>query len=90
MTDDKARAASVTNTLGTASGPHFTRRDEIGGLDHDERHILECLGVAVLGVWSSLPRDTQRAIFEYAAAQQAYDPAELRRQIAQFLHDHNE
>ena len=45
---------------------------------------------AIVGVWSSLPRDTQRAIFEYAGPQQAYDPAELRRQIAQFLHDHNE
>ncbi len=90
MAGDESRAARMSNQGAAASSPHFTRRDEIGGLDQDERHVLECLGAAVVGVWSSLPRNTQRAIFEYAAAQQAYDPAELRRQIAQFLHDHND
>jgi hypothetical protein len=78
MTDDAPRT------------PWISSREGIGGLAEDERHVLECLGAAVVGVWSNLPRNTQRAIFEYAAAQELHDPAELRRQIAQFLHDHNE
>jgi hypothetical protein len=51
------------------SATHFTRRDEISVLEQEERHILKCLGAAVVGVWSHLPRNPQRAIFEYAAAQ---------------------
>lgn len=89
MAGEEDRMASGEIGGGAASGRDIPRRQEIGDLGADERHILECLGAAVVGVWTGLPRDTQRAIFEYAAAQKAYDPAELRRQIAQFLHDRN-
>jgi hypothetical protein len=72
------------------TGQTLQPRAEIGGLAAEERHILECLGAAVVSVWSGLPRTTQRAIFEYAAAQEAIDTTALRKQIAQFLHERNE
>jgi hypothetical protein len=65
-------------------------RAEIGDLAAEERHVLEFLGAAVASVWSSLPRSTQCAIFEYPAAQDAIDTAAFRKQVAQFLHDHHE
>ena len=79
MADNDARLAAHT----------LHPRAEIGDLA-EERHILECLGAAVVSVWGSLPRSEQRAIFEYAAARQALDAAALRKQIAQSLHDHRE
>lgn len=72
------------------AGRTLQPRAEIGDLAAEERHILECLGAAVVSIWGSLPRGEQRAIFEYAAAQQALDTMRLRKQIAQFLHDHHE
>jgi hypothetical protein len=71
-------------------GAQLPTRQEISDLDEHERHILECLGAAVVGVWTDLPTPVQRAIFEYAAAQQPYDTAQLRVQLARFLHDHKE
>ena len=43
-----------------------------------ERHILECLGAAVVIEWSDLPTDVQRAIFGHASASdQACETTEL-------------
>lgn len=58
------------------------------GLAHNERRLLECLGVAVVGLWRELPTAVQRALFQYAVRDQASDAAELKAQIARFLHDH--
>ena len=58
------------------------------GLAHNERRVLECLGAAVVGLWRELPTAVQRALFQYAAREQASDAAELKAQIARFLHDH--
>ncbi len=63
-------------------------RCDVGDLPDTERHILECLGAALVGEWSNLPADTQRTIFQRATAGSAYNPAELRARIARFLHDH--
>lgn len=71
-------------------GAQLPPRQEIRDLGERERHILECLGAAVVGVWNKLPTPVQRSIFEYAAAQKSYDAAQLRGQIARFLHDHKE
>ena len=71
------------------SDRRFSPSMELGSLAEEERRLLQCLGAAVVGVWESLPRDVQRALFEQAAAQPSYDTAELRRLIAVFLHDHN-
>jgi hypothetical protein len=94
MEDEKTRAAAsgpadASDPSQHGSGMPLHRREEIRELGEHERHMLECLGAAVVSVWNDLPRSTQRAIFESAAAQQAYDTVMLRRQIACFLHDHN-
>ena len=91
-TSATAKAAAETATSidrwDDEGGAQFPSRKEIGELGERERHILECLGAAVVGVWSTLPTSVQRAVFEYAAAQRSYDTAELRVQIARFLHAH--
>jgi hypothetical protein len=84
-----ARVDSLGDVQG-GRGAGLLPRQEIRDLDPRERHILECLGAAVVSTWSDLPRSVQRAIFEHAAAQQAYDTASLRKQLACFLHDHND
>jgi hypothetical protein len=71
------------------AGRTLQPRAEIGDLAAEERHILECLGAAVVSVRGSPPRSEQRAIFECAAAQ-APDTTTLRKQIAQFLNGHHE
>ena len=44
-----------------------------------ERHVLECLGAAVVLEWNDLPTNVQRAIFRHASAVNgAYDPTQLR------------
>lgn len=61
----------------------------IDKLAASERHILECLGAAVVLEWNRLSTDVQRAIFRHASTSgEAYDPAELKVRIARFLHDH--
>ena len=60
-------------------------------LSQEERHILQCLGAAVIAVWTELPTEVQRALFIHAAA--SGDPrqsADLREQIARFLHTHKD
>jgi len=56
-----------------------------------ERHVLECLGAAVVIAWNDLPTDVQRAMFKQAAAvNESLDPALLKARIARFLHDHKD
>ena len=60
-------------------------------LSKEERHILQCLGAAVIATWTELPTEIQKAIFVHAAA--SGDPrnsADLREQIARFLHNHKD
>lgn len=64
---------------------------EPDALAEAERQILKCLGAAVVLEWNHLSRDVQRALFLRAAAvDEAYDPAELKTQIARFLHNHKD
>ena len=56
--------------------------------DEDEA-ILGRLGIAVIDLWSELPQDLQRRLFEAAAAGSPKMPlGERRQRIATFLHDH--
>src|SRR5512143_1132869 len=58
-------------------------------LIQEEEHILQCLGAAVLMQWNNLPTEVQRELFANAAS--LSDPlptAELKAQIARFLHSH--
>jgi hypothetical protein len=90
--DTKAAAEKVAaiDRWEGEGGAQLPVREEISGLCERERHILECLGAAVVGVWNTLPRSVQRAIFEHASVRTPYDTSELRGQIARFLHDHKD
>ena len=60
------------------------------GLAEDEK-ILEYLGAAVIMRWGTLPTKTQRELFEHAASlADLGQTAELKGQIARFLHNHKD
>jgi hypothetical protein len=82
---DKAAAVDRWEAEG---GPQLPCGGEIRALGESDRHILECLGAAVVSGWNGLPTTIQRVIFKHAVARQAYDTAQLRAQVARFLHDH--
>ena len=60
-------------------------------LSEGEERILQCLGAAVLLQWNDLPTRIQRQLFEHAVAMgEAGQTAQLKEQIARFLHKHKD
>jgi hypothetical protein len=60
-------------------------------LSEQEGRILQCLGAAVLLQWNDLPAPIQRQLFEHAVSMgEARHTAELKEQIARFLHTHKD
>ena len=60
-------------------------------LIQEEERILLCLGAAVITRWNNLPMEVQRELF--ASATSLSDPlptAEIKKQIARFLHSHKD
>lgn len=56
-----------------------------------EEHILRCLGAAVMMHWNTIPTKLQRELFDTAGSMgELLRTAELRGQIARFLHDHKD
>src|SRR5579872_3551890 len=54
-----------------------------------EEHVLRCLGAAIIMQWNILPTTLQREIFDTAGSVgKLLETAELRAQIARFLHKH--
>lgn len=75
--------------------------NEGGSLDTDwkkraaqisgEDRILHCLGAAVIMRWNNLPMEVQRELFASAASlSEPLHTAELKEQIARFLHSHKD
>jgi hypothetical protein len=66
-------------------------RDGTDGLADSERHVLQCLGAAVVIAWNDLSTEVQRAILRHASAdKEPYDSTGLKARIARFLHDHKD
>ena len=66
-----------------------TERLRGAALAAEEERVLRCLGAAVIMQWNSLPTTLQREIFDTAGSVGTLlDTAELRGQIARFLHKH--
>ena len=66
-------------------------QEERDVLIEEETRILQCLGAAVIARWNNLPTEVQRELF--ASAVSVSDPlpmAELKAQIARFLHSHKD
>jgi hypothetical protein len=60
-------------------------------LIHEEDRILHCLGAAVIMGWNNLPTEVQRELFASAASlSEPLHTAELKGQIARFLHSHKD
>jgi hypothetical protein len=58
-------------------------------LANEEEHVLRCLGAAIIMQWNALPTTLQREIFDTAGSVgKLLETAELRGQIARFLHKH--
>jgi hypothetical protein len=56
-----------------------------------EEHVLHCLGAAVIKRWNHLPVEVQRELFASAASlTEPLHTAELKEQIARFLHSHKD
>lgn len=57
----------------------------------EEELILHCLGAAVITRWNVLPTEVQRELFASAVSvSEPLPTAELREQIARFLHSHKD
>jgi hypothetical protein len=57
----------------------------------EEEHVLRCLGAAVIVQWNAIPTKLQRELFDTAGSLgELLDTAELRGQIARFLHKHKD
>jgi hypothetical protein len=64
-------------------------RSRDAALDAEEEHVLQCLGVAVILEWNTLPTLLQREIFDTAGSVgKLLETAAVRGQIARFLHKH--
>jgi hypothetical protein len=63
-------------------------------IDHslaDEEQVLKCLGAAVIMQWNTLPTKTRQELFAYASSVTGLPAtAELKGQIARFLHNHKD
>jgi hypothetical protein len=56
-----------------------------------EEHMLRCLGAAVIMQWGTIPTKLQRDLFDNAGSMgDLLRTAELRGQLARFLHNHND
>jgi hypothetical protein len=74
----------------TLQVPADTSFVDDGTLAQSEEHMLRCLGAAVIMQWSSIPARLQRELFDNAASMgDLLRTAELRGQLARFLHGYN-
>jgi hypothetical protein len=89
LASDLARWESEGGAPGPAS--EEPSRDMPVPLSEQEGRILQCLGAAVLLQWNDLPTSIQRQLFEHAVAMgEAGQSAQLKEQIARFLHKHKD
>jgi hypothetical protein len=57
----------------------------------EEEHVLRCLGAAVIMHWNTISTKLQRELFDTAGSMgELLATAELRAQIARFLHKHKD
>ena len=86
----KANAlASWDNEGGAVQRAPQEDRDNLTSLTKEEEHILQCLGAAVIMQSNDLPTAIQHELFKHAISMgKPHHTAELKGQIARFLHKH--
>jgi hypothetical protein len=71
--------------------PSDEKESTHGALAAEEEHVLRCLGASVIMQWNTIPTKLQRELFDTAGSMgQLLNTAELRGQIARFLHKHKD
>jgi hypothetical protein len=89
--DQNKAVARWENEGGAPKGAPQEDRNELAPLTNEEEHILRCLGAAVLMQWNDLPTKIQRELFEHASSMsELKHTAELKGQVARFLHQHKD
>ena len=89
--DQNKAIARWDNEGGAPKGAPQEDRNELAPLTNEEEHILRCLGAAVIMQWNDLPTKIQRELFEHASAMgELNHTAELKGQLARFLHQHKD
>jgi hypothetical protein len=85
--NEKWLADNFDKTLQASDGKPSDRV----ALAAEEEHVLRCLGAAVIMQWNTLPAKLQRELFDTAGSMgELLATAELRGQIARFLHNHKD
>ena len=88
---DQNKAIARWDNEGGAPKAPQEDRNELAPLTNEEEHILRCLGAAVIMQWNDLPTKIQRELFEHASSMGELDhTAELKGQVARFLHQHKD
>ena len=71
--------------------PLDEKRSIHAALAAEEEHVLRCLGASVIMQWNTIPAKLQRELFDTAGSiGELLATAELRGQIARFLHKHKD
>jgi hypothetical protein len=72
---------------------HASDKDRLEGdtLAAEEKHILRCLGAAVIMQWNNIPKKLQRELFDSAGSMRdLLSTKDLRGKVARFLHKHKD
>src|SRR6478672_3478480 len=91
--DQNKAIARWDNEGGAPKGHRGAPREEhneLAFLTNEEEHILRCLGAAVIMQWNDLPTKIQRELFQHAILGELTHTAELKGQVARFLHQHKD
>ena len=89
--DQNKAIARWDNEGGAPKGAPQEDRNELAHLTNEEKHILLRLGAAVIMQWNDLPTKIQRELFEHASSMgEPNHTAELKGQVARFLHQHKD
>jgi hypothetical protein len=89
--DQNKAIARWDNEGGAPKGAPQEDRNELAPLTNEEEHVLRCLGAAVIMQWNDLPTKIQRELFEHASSMgELNHTAELKGQLARFLHQHKD
>jgi len=87
--NDLSRALDRWEGEGGPDLPVWAARLPTDDLAEPERRVLIALGAAVVAEWNTLGSAVQRELFRQAAGE-APETAQLREQIARFLHEHKD
>jgi hypothetical protein len=83
--------ASWDNEGGAPLSDRYRAGETQAALAAEEENILRGLGAAVIMQWNDLPTHIQRRLFESAASMSEPSRlAQMKEQIARFLHEHKD